>query len=239
MCGRFSLNTSLLQASDIFNVETQEQAPPRYNIAPTQPVHVIFKNQGVRHLNLMRWGFLPSWVKEPETFSLIINARCETALQKPSFKSAMRHRRCIIPANGFYEWKREDGVKTPYYIKPRKQEIIGFAGLYETYMAKNGSEIDTMCFLTTKASRDIAEIHHRMPVLIDPEKSDIWLDCGQNRAQDLNLFFDNTEEGRYDILPVSNRINNARNDDAGLQDAIDEKEQLKQQAPETDQLTLF
>lgn len=242
MCGRFSITKSLQEAAALFECKSDENAPPRYNIAPTQPIPVIFQNFEARTLQLMRWGFLPSWVKDPQDFSLIINARSESVLQKPSFKSAIRHRRCIIPATGFYEWHRNGTIKTPYYIKPKDQEVVGYAGIYETYAAANGSEIDTVCFLTTAASKDIAAIHHRMPVVIAPEKADIWLDCVNHSPLDTTFFYDSSQTGFYDIIPVSDRVNSARHDDPSLHNRVGElkpTEKSGKQNLSSDQLTLF
>ncbi|MEP6356507.1 MAG: SOS response-associated peptidase [Hyphomicrobiales bacterium] len=247
MCGRFTLTTELATAASVFGCECEDKAPPRYNIAPTQPISVIFQEFGQRQMRLMRWGFVPSWVKDPKDFSLIINARSESVLHKPSFKSAIRHRRCIIPADGFYEWHRKGGVKTPYYIKPKHDGVVGYAGIFETYASANGSEIDTACFLTTAASADIAAIHHRMPVLVSPEKAEMWLDCTNYSAKDVGAFYDNAQTGLYDIRPISDRVNSARFDEPSLQNAIDLKKKdeitKEENAPEKNepspQLSLF
>lgn len=241
MCGRFALTSELKEAAALFEVHTDEVAPPRYNIAPTQPISVIYQEFNNRHMNLMRWGFVPSWVKDPADFSLLINARSETVTTKPSFKSAIRHRRCIIPATGFYEWKREGKQKTAYFIKQREGEVIGYAGVYETYTSDNGSEIDTVCFLTTEASSDIAEIHHRMPVAISPAQADIWLDCVNNSPADVTFFYDNSKSDFYTIVPVSDRVNSARFDDADLQVEVqpDEKFREEEEQPASAQLQLF
>lgn len=220
MCGRFALTTGLPQIADTFAMVVTESAPPRYNIAPTQPIHVIFQEFGHRNLRLMRWGFVPSWVREPENFSLIINARCETAKEKPSFRSAIRHRRCLIPADGFYEWQRSGAKNAPYYFRPRDRGLIGYAGLYETYVAANGSEIDTVCFMTTAATADIAAIHHRMPVAIPPDAVDRWLDCAHHLPDSLENLYRNQPLGFYDIIPVSARVNSARNDGPELQEEV-------------------
>lgn len=247
MCGRFSLTSELKEAAALFDCLCDESAPPRYNIAPTQPISVIFQEYGKRQMRLMRWGFVPEWVKDPQNFSLIINARSESVMQKPSFRSAIRYRRCIIPANGFYEWHREGGVKTPYFLKPKSNDVVGFAGLYETYSSDNGSEIDTACFLTTAASSDIAEIHHRMPVLVSPDKAENWLDCSTYSAEDVAGFYDSSNAGLYEIIPVSSKVNSARHDEPSLQEPIELKTDTdavkEQKKPDGDeepsQYTLF
>jgi len=242
MCGRFSLTSETPKAAAIFGCETEECAPPRYNIAPTQPISVIFQEFGKRNLRLMRWGFVPAWVNDPRDFSLIINARCESVEQKPSFRSAIRHRRCIIPANGFYEWHREGGAKTPYFIKPKAGDVVGYAGIYETYASANGSEIDTVCFITTAANADIAPIHHRMPVLIAPQKADIWLDCVKYSPRDAAFFYEHSATGPYDIIPISNRVNAVKNDDPMIQERISDAPKIDAPADQkkmSDQLFLF
>lgn len=247
MCGRFSLTTPLPEAAAMFGCKVEESAPPRYNIAPTQPIAAIFQAFGRREISLMRWGFIPSWVKDPKDFSLIINARSESVLHKPSFKSAIRHRRCIIPANGFYEWQRQTAKKIPYFIKPKADRVVGYAGIFETYASANGSEIDTVCFLTTAANNDIVAIHHRMPVLVSPEKAHVWLDCANYSPKDIVPFYSSLEDGIYDVLPVSHKVNSARYDEPALQKVIgiNAKNQLINQektsaADEpTSQLSLF
>lgn len=245
MCGRFSLTTDIIDAATAFDCKTEERAPPRYNISPTQPIAIIFQEFGVRRLRLMRWGFVPAWVKDTGDFPLIINARSETLLEKPSFKAAIRHRRCIIPADGFYEWYRGGASKIPYFIKPKQEVSVGFAGIFETYAAANGSEIDTVCFLTTAANEDIASIHHRMPVLVPPDKAEIWLDCVNYSATDVRLFYDNSETGLYNAIPISDRVNSARHDDPTLQMAVEREkpdpstENAEEIETPPDQLTLF
>lgn len=226
MCGRFALTTNLSKVGEAFGVAVAESAPPRYNIAPTQPIHVIFQEFGNRRLSLMRWGFVPAWVNEPENFSLIINARSETVKEKPSFRSAIRQRRCLIPADGFYEWHRAGTKKTPYYIRPNGGGVIAYAGLYETYAAANGSEIDTVCFMTTAASTDIAPIHHRMPVAIPPDAPQAverWLNCADCTPDALEDLYRNRQPGFYEIIPVSARVNSARNDGPELQEQVEAK----------------
>ena len=241
MCGRFAINHSLKEAAEIFGCNDLEGAPSRYNIAPTQPIPVIFQEFNQREMRLMRWGFLPGWVKEPKDFSLIINARSESVLEKPSFKSAIRHRRCIIPASGFYEWHRSGQQKTPYYIAPNNGEMLGYAGLYETYAHANGSEIDTVCFLTTEASSDIAAVHHRMPVLVPPTLADVWLDCVEHSPKDVSFLYGNERNDFYNITPVSDRVNAVRNDDAELQDRVEVKDEAEQKKTDQNstQLSLF
>ena len=154
---------------------------------------------------------------------------------------AIRHRRCIIPASGFYEWHRTGEQKTPYFIAPKNGEMLGYAGLYETYAHANGSEIDTVCFLTTEASSDIAAIHHRMPVLVPPKLADVWLDCVEHSPNDVSFLYGNERNDFYNIVPVSDRVNAVRNDDADLQTRVEGKATTEQQKSDksSDQLSLF
>ncbi|MEM8798309.1 MAG: SOS response-associated peptidase [Pseudomonadota bacterium] len=250
MCGRFALITDPSEAAAVFNAETTETAPPRYNIGPTQPIFVIFQDFGKRKTCLMRWGFVPAWVKDPKSFSLIINARSETVSEKPSFRTAIRHRRCIIPTNGFYEWQRSGNRKVPYYIRDPSGGVTGYAGLFETWSSADGSEIDTVCFLTTAANPDIAAIHDRMPVPIDPEDAETWLDCVNFGPADVERFYTRSTAGRYEIRAVSDRVNAVRNDDPQIQDPRaedsvveeppkEEENAVKPDAPASKQLSLF
>jgi len=165
----------------VFGYAEQPNFPPRFNVAPTQPVPVIIIENGVRHFRLMRWGFLPAWIKDPRQFSLVINARSETVLEKPAFKNAIKRRRCLIPADGYYEWHTSDNRKRPYFIHRRDGQPVGFAALAETWMGPNGEELDTVAIVTAAASPDLATLHHRVPVTIAPADFERWLD---GRADD-------------------------------------------------------
>ena len=131
----------------------------------------------------MRWGFMPAWVKDPRRFALVINARAETVMDKPAFKNAIRRRRCLIPADGYYEWSQSEARKRPYFIHPRDGQPIGFAGLAETWIGPNGEELDTVAIVTTAASADLAVLHPRMPVTIAPDDFERWLDCANDDAE--------------------------------------------------------
>ena len=173
MCGRYALTATPEEIADLFGVETPEAFPPRYNIAPTQPILAVGINAaGIRASMLLRWGLIPHWVKEPGEFSLQINARSESVVEKPSFRDAMRYRRILVPASGFYEWRRPADRRAPkqaYWVRPRAGGVVAFGGLMEHWAGKNGSEIDTGLILTTNANATIAPIHDRMPVIVPPE----------------------------------------------------------------------
>ena len=177
MCGRFVITSPPEALRQIFGYLEQPNFPPRYNIAPTQPVPVVILENGGRHFRLMRWGLIPSWVKEPRKFALLINARSETIREKPAFKNAMKRRRCLFPADGFYEWKQAAGRKRAYLARPRAGGPIAFAGLWETWMGPNGEEMETAAIVTTTANKEMAEVHDRAPVIVQPGQFDFWLDC--------------------------------------------------------------
>ena len=137
---------------------------------------------GKRHFALVRWGLLPSWVKDPKTFTLLINARGESATEKPAFRAAMKRRRCLIPADGFYEWQAAGDRKRPFFVRAKSGAPLAFAGLWETWTGPNGEELDTAAIVTTRANRTLAPIHDRMPVIVPPEAFDLWLDTRQCRC---------------------------------------------------------
>ena len=171
---------------------------------------------GARHFRLMRWGLLPAWVKDPRKFTLLINARSETLLEKPAFKNAFKRRRCLIPADGYYEWQASGPRKRPYFIHRRDGQPMGFAGLAETWIGPNGEELDTVAIVTTAASADLAVLHHRVPVTIAPGDFDRWLDCRLYDAEDVMTLLTAPAEGEFAWHEVSTRVNRVANDDAQL-----------------------
>lgn len=177
MCGRFALTATPDEVRRLFAHLERPNFPPRDDIRPTEPIAVVLRREGERHFLLVRWGFVPSWVRDPRDFSLLINARAETAADKPSFRGAMRHGRCLIPASGFYEWKAEGrGPKRPYFLAPADGGLVAFAGLVETWAGADGSEVDTAAVLTVPANATVAAIHDRMPAVVPPDRFDDWLD---------------------------------------------------------------
>lgn len=176
MCGRFALTASPDLVRTLFGYEEQPNFPPRTNIAPTEPIAVVVKEHGGRRFKLVRWGFLPAWVKDPNEFPLLINARGETVTEKAAFRASIRHRCCLVPADCFYEWRREDGRKTPYRIRRADGLPLAMAGLWETHLSKDGSEIDTAAIVTTSANGLVSAIHDRMPVIVPEAQWELWLD---------------------------------------------------------------
>ena len=216
MCGRFVLTTPAMQLRAILGIETEFDYPPRYNIAPMQPVGVVVAEHGQRHFQLMRWSFLPAWVKDPAQFSLIINARAETAPAKPAFRAAMRHRRCIVPADGFYEWRTHGTIKQPYYITRRDGGLMAFAGLHETWAGPHGEEVDTVAILTVAASADLRALHERMPAILEPDAMALWLDGARVDALTAQALLHPRANGFLQWHPVSRDVNRTAHDDAHL-----------------------
>lgn len=220
MCGRFALIDDAALLMEIFALFDIEPVAPRYNIAPTQPVLIIRARQARAEGNapnresvFARWGFLPGWLKELKGFPTLINARAETAAEKPAFRAAMRHRRVIFPASGFYEWKRDEKDKPlqAYWVKPKRGQVAAFAGLMETWMAADGSEIDTACILTTEAKGPIADVHDRMPVLLQPENFSQWLDCHTQDSSSVLPLLAGTADDYAVPVAVSNAVNKVAN----------------------------
>ena len=168
MCGRYCIMSAPEAIPRLFRYPEQPNFPPRYNVAPTQPVPIVRLVGGERHFALVRWGLLPAWVKDPKGFTLLINARGESVNDKPAFRNAMKRRRCLFPADGFYEWKGEAGHKRPHFAHLKSGGPLAFAGLWETWTGPNGEEMETAAIITTEANREMAQVHHRAPVIVPP-----------------------------------------------------------------------
>ena len=231
MCGRFVITSPPAALRQVFGYAEQPNFPPRFNIAPTQPIPVITLENGVRHFRLMRWGFLPAWVKDPRQFSLVINARSETVLEKPAFKNAIKRRRCLIPADGYYEWHTSDNRKRPYFIHRRDGQPLGFAALAETWMGPNGEELDTVAIITAAASRDLVLLHHRVPVTISPADFERWLDGFPDDVTEAMALLIAPREGEFAWHEVSTRVNRVANDDAQLLLPITDEQRAEEAAP--------
>ena len=213
MCGRFVITSPPEALRRLFGYSEQPNMPPRHNIAPTQPVPVVIVEHGIRHFRLMRWGLLPGWVKDPRKFTLLINARSETVTEKPAFKNAIRRRRCLIPADGYYEWQGSGKPKRPYFIHRRDGQPIGLA---ETWIGPNGEELDTVAIVTTAAGADLAVLHPRVPVTIARGDFDRWLDCSNDDVEAALPQLTAPGEGEFLWHEVSTRVNRVANDDAQL-----------------------
>ncbi|WP_426440953.1 SOS response-associated peptidase [Bradyrhizobium genosp. P] len=216
MCGRFVITSPPAALRQMFGYIEQPNFPPRYNVAPTQPIPVVILANGGRHFQLMRWGLIPSWVKDPRGFSLLINARSETVREKPAFKNAIKRRRALIPADGYYEWQDASGRKRPFFIHRRDGHPIAFAALAETWMGPNGEEQDTVAIVTAPASADLARLHHRVPVTITSDAFERWLDCRANDVDDVMPMLKGPDVGEFDWHQVTMRVNQFANDDPQL-----------------------
>jgi putative SOS response-associated peptidase YedK len=177
---------------------------------------VVIIENGNRHFRLMRWGLLPAWVKDPRKFTLLINARAETVREKPAFKNAIKRRRCLIPADGYYEWQASGPRKRPYFIHRRDGGPIALAGLAETWIGPNGEELDTVAIVTAPASADLAVLHYRVPVTIAPADFEHWLDCNTHDVDAVMTLLRGPDEGEFVWHEVSTRVNRVANDDAQL-----------------------
>ncbi|MGV7030766.1 SOS response-associated peptidase [Methylobacterium symbioticum] len=220
MCGRFFIAQAPQVFAEFYAYPERPNFPPRYNVAPTQPVPVVLFEQGGRHFRLMRWGFWPSWLKDPKGFPLIINARVETILDKATFRGAVRHRRCIFLADGFYEWRREGtgraAKKTPFLIRRADGAPMALAGLWDAWLGADGSELDTAAIVTTGANGTMAAIHDRMPAILSPDQIEPWLDARTTDAASAAALCRPCSDDWLRLDPVSPRVNDARHDDAGL-----------------------
>jgi putative SOS response-associated peptidase YedK len=215
MCARYVITSPAAAIRALFGYDEAPDFPPRYNVAPTQPIPIVRLIDGKRSFALARWGFVPDWVKDPRAFSLIVNARGEGVLDKPSFRNAMRRRRCLIPADGFYEWS--DGApRRPFFVRAKSGQPLAFAGLWETWTGPNGEEVDSTAVITTRANRTLGAIHDRMPVIVTPEAFDLWLNCGKVDATTAAALIAPAPEGLLECYEVAPAVNRVANDSAEL-----------------------
>jgi putative SOS response-associated peptidase YedK len=214
MCGRYSLTTPAEALVGLFDAGPLDDFQPRYNIAPTQTVPVVRVDvDGAREWAWLRWGLVPSWSKDPSIGSRMINARAETASEKPSFRAAMRRRRCLVPADGFYEWRKTGAQSQPYRIELAVGGALAFAGLWEHWRGDNEQDIESFTILTTAANGDLSAIHHRMPVILPPEHYESWLMITAADPELLRPMLAPYAAGHLIARPVSRHVNNPRNDD--------------------------
>ena len=164
----------------------------------------------------MRWGLIPSWVKDPKQFSMLVNARLESVNEKPSFRGAMKYRRCLVPADGFYEWQKTGGAKRPFFIGAREGKPFAFAALWETWTDRDGGEIDTVAIVTCAANKAIAPIHDRMPVVVPPDLVEAWLDCDRVDAKQAAALVGRVPDDFFEAYEISPRVNSVKNDSPEL-----------------------
>jgi len=217
MCGRYAITSSPERLREAFGYVEEAEFPPRYNIAPTQPVPILRnerRRDGAtrRHFVLVRFGFIPSFVKEPRGFPVIINARAETALEKPSFRAAVMRRRCLFIADAFYQWQAGEGPKRVFMVRRVDAAPFAMAGLYECWMGQNGSEIDTACILTTIANGTLAAVSERMPVILDAKDHAAWLDCDAVDAKEAVRLAQPAPDETLALVEISDAVNRISND---------------------------
>lgn len=223
MCGRFTLRTNPAAWCQQFLPEMEplpqleSEFRPRYNIAPTQNILAVLRQSTGQagELLRLRWGLVPSWAKDLAIGNRMINARSETVEEKPSFRKAFQQRRCLVIADGYYEWKKTQQGKQPYLIESNGSDVFAFAGLWEvnTRLADAGSELRTCTIITTSANQATRSLHDRMPVILEPEDYDRWLDPGFRETDELKRMLQPAAEDLLKLTPVSRRVNNPRNDD--------------------------
>jgi putative SOS response-associated peptidase YedK len=214
MCGRFTLSTPPQTLQEIFDLQETPDIPPRYNIAPSEAIATIRRPQpqAQRELVMLRWGLVPPWAKDPDVGSRMINARSETAATNNAFRSAFRRRRCLIPADGFYEWQKLERRKQPYWIRMRDGLPFAFAGLWEHWEGQPGQILETCTILTTAPSDVVRPIHDRMPVILEPDVWDLWLDPSVQEPDMLQPLLHAYPAEQMLAVPVSNLVNNPAND---------------------------
>ncbi|RZI39946.1 SOS response-associated peptidase [Herbaspirillum sp. HC18] len=222
MCGRFASNTPPYQLQQWYDALVMPDVAPRYNIAPGTMIVAVREMPQGREGSLMRWGFIPSWAKDPGSMPMLNNARGETVAEKPMFRQAFRRRRCLIPASGFYEWKAVPGqkLKQPFYISFRDATPMSFAGLWESSHAADGTMIDTCTIITTEANGVLAPIHNRMPVIIDRPDWSTWLAAKPVDEAELMRLVKPFDPERMQAWGVAHAVNKVVNDDPSLLEPI-------------------
>ena len=216
MCGRFTLHSRLNLLLQQFAIEAGPDLAPRYNIAPTQLAPVVrVPNVGVpRQMVALRWGLVPFWAKDLAIGNRMINARAETVASKPSFRSAFKKRRCLVPTDGYYEWKKVGKAKQPYFIRKADETPFAMAGLWESWHTGKEDAVETFTIITTEANEATTAIHDRMPVIVSPDDYEMWLDPEFEGQEPLQALLRPYESGDMALDPVSTHVNSPRNEDA-------------------------
>ncbi len=224
MCGRYKLSRRKQVVEENFDCGSDEPDwAPRFNVAPTQPVPVIRQNpkEPIRELSLMRWGLIPAWSKDSSGAAQMINARSETAATKPAFRDALKSRRCLIPADGFYEWMRAGKPKQPYCFEVNEGEQFAFAGIWDRWKDPSGNWMKTCSILTTTPNAVTAVVHDRMPVILGPDAYDLWLDPGMQNVAAASGLLKPYDARLMRCYPVSTRMNSVVNDDVECSAAVE------------------
>lgn len=220
MCGRFVQKGPGTLAKKL-GVEAPPGLFPRYNVAPSQDVMIVRSGGAAREVALVRWGLVPSWTADPKQSMAPINARCETADAKPTFRDAIRKRRCIVPAEGFYEWKRDGVRKQAYFIRRIDREPIYMAGVWESWRSPDdGREFESTAILTTSANELLRDLHDRMPVILHPSGVDLWLDESVTNPTSLMPLYTPFPADELVVEPVSDRVNSVKHDDPKCMEVV-------------------
>jgi putative SOS response-associated peptidase YedK len=217
VCNRYRLTHSKQYLSDRFQATGDEiEDRPRYNIAPTQPVLIVRKEQGkkIRHFTTMRWGLIPSWAKDMSIGTKTLNARSETVTTKPAFRDSILAKRCLIPADGFYEWRKMGSVKQPYCFEVGEGEVFALAGLWDQWTSPDGEVIESCTILTTTPNSLVADLHDRMPVIVPSDKYELWLDPDVTDFKAIRDILKPYDATAMRLYPVNRKLNNSNNDDA-------------------------
>ena len=218
MCGRYLITTPVEAIRQIFQVDQRPNLAPRYNVAPTQSVPIVRRGASGRELVTVRWGLVPFWAKDLKIGAKMINAKAETVAEKPAFRDGFKRKRCLVLADGFYEWKKIEGGKQPYLIRLKTAEPLAFAGLWADWKDKDsGERIESCTIITTEPNALMATIHNRMPAILPPDAYDLWLDPEAANGRTLLGPFPAEAMEAY---PVSPRVGNVKNDDAALIEPI-------------------
>jgi len=214
MCGRYRLSRRKQLIAEYFETESEVDWEPRYNVAPSQDVGIIRQDVSMpkRHFSRARWGLIPSWANDAKIGFSTINARAETVTNKPAFRDAFTSRRCLIPADGFYEWQRT-GRKQPFHFGMHDDSLFAFAGLWDRWTDPTGTIIESCSILTTTANTMLANLHHRMPVILSKDTYDLWLDPGFKNGKELEHLLVSFDPAQMRCFPVSTRVNAVSNDD--------------------------
>lgn len=213
MCARFTLRSDSYGLASLFGLDEAPDLEPRYNIAPTQDVAAVIETpEHVRRIEMFRWGLVPSWAKDETIGPRLINARAETAAEKPSFRAALKRRRCLIAADGFFEWREEGGHKQPYLFERKDGKPFGMAGLWEVWHHPDDGDVRSCTILTTDANGAVRPYHDRMPVILDPKDFDLWLDPEFDRTDVLSALLKPTSDDLLQAHPVDRRMGNPRFD---------------------------
>ena len=222
MCGRYFLHSTADKLSTLFGEMPMPVLEARYNIAPTQPIPIVRQSPaGRREMALVRWGLIPSWSKGPDSRYSMINARVETVAQKPAYRSAFRYKRCLIPADGFYEWRAAGAGKQPYVLRPRDGSPMALAGLWEHWQDADGNELESCTILVREANAQVKAVHERMPVIMGRDSFDLWLDIHAQKPQPLETLLAVQQAPELEIYPVSRAVNNPKADSGSLLEPVE------------------